>query len=153
MTLALYSTGHDSLFLPFRDATSGKETYGAGRYLDIDPNEDGTITLDMSWPPPDDNCVNCHGTHGLGNGPSAKSLNPPPPDLTRLSRDNEGKFPSARVIMAIDGRSRIPGHLNGQMPIWGLSLQEPGRDANQETEVRKKIERLVRFLESIQTGK
>jgi len=97
-------------------------------------------------------CVNCHGAHGRGDGPSAKSLNPPPPDLTRLSRDNQGKFPSARVIMAIDGRSRVPGHLNGQMPIWGLSLQEPGRDANQEAEVREKIERLVRFLESIQTG-
>lgn len=24
-------------------------------------NLDGTITLDMSWPPPDDNCVYCHG--------------------------------------------------------------------------------------------
>jgi formate dehydrogenase gamma subunit len=24
-------------------------------------NANGTITLDMSWPPPDDNCVNCHG--------------------------------------------------------------------------------------------
>ncbi len=24
-------------------------------------NVDGTITLDMSWPPPDDNCVYCHG--------------------------------------------------------------------------------------------
>ena len=24
-------------------------------------NADGTITLDMSWPPPDDNCVYCHG--------------------------------------------------------------------------------------------
>jgi uncharacterized protein (DUF1684 family) len=48
-TLALYSTGHDSLFLPFRDATSGKETYGAGRYLDIVPNEDGTITIDFNY--------------------------------------------------------------------------------------------------------
>jgi len=26
-----------SLFVPFRDMTSGKETYGAGRYLDLDP--------------------------------------------------------------------------------------------------------------------
>jgi formate dehydrogenase gamma subunit len=25
-------------------------------------NADGTITLDMSWPPPDDNCMYCHGT-------------------------------------------------------------------------------------------
>jgi formate dehydrogenase gamma subunit len=24
-------------------------------------NVDGTITLDMSWPPPDQNCMNCHG--------------------------------------------------------------------------------------------
>jgi formate dehydrogenase gamma subunit len=25
-------------------------------------NADGSITLDMSWPPPDDNCMYCHGT-------------------------------------------------------------------------------------------
>ncbi len=25
-------------------------------------NEDGTITLKMSWPPPDDNCMYCHGS-------------------------------------------------------------------------------------------
>jgi uncharacterized protein (DUF1684 family) len=49
VTLALYSTGNDGLFLPFRDATSGKETYGAGRYLDIDPNVDGTITIDFNY--------------------------------------------------------------------------------------------------------
>ncbi len=47
-TLHLYDTGHTSLFLPFRDATSGKETYGAGRYLDIEPNDDGTVTLDFN---------------------------------------------------------------------------------------------------------
>jgi uncharacterized protein len=32
--------GHDSLFVPFRDATSGNETYGAGRYLDLPVEED-----------------------------------------------------------------------------------------------------------------
>jgi uncharacterized protein (DUF1684 family) len=48
-TLALYSAGHGSLFLPFRDATSGKESYGAGRYLDVVPNEDGTITIDFNY--------------------------------------------------------------------------------------------------------
>jgi uncharacterized protein (DUF1684 family) len=49
VTLAIYSSGHDSLFLPFRDATSGRESYGAGRYLDIGPNEDGTITIDFNY--------------------------------------------------------------------------------------------------------
>ena len=28
------------LFVPFRDATSGKETYGAGRYIDLDMERD-----------------------------------------------------------------------------------------------------------------
>ena len=27
----------ERLFMPFKDATSGKETYGAGRYLDLEP--------------------------------------------------------------------------------------------------------------------
>lgn len=49
VSLAIYSSGHDSLFLPFRDSTSGRESYGAGRYLDIDPNEDGTMTIDFNY--------------------------------------------------------------------------------------------------------
>lgn len=38
----------ESLFVPFLDATSGSETYGAGRYLDLDPEPDGTYTLDFN---------------------------------------------------------------------------------------------------------
>jgi uncharacterized protein (DUF1684 family) len=49
VTLSLYSTGHPGLFLPFRDATSGSETYGAGRYVDVEPNDDGTVTLDFNY--------------------------------------------------------------------------------------------------------
>ena len=48
VTLTLYSTDQPGYFLPFRDATSGKTTYGAGRYLDIDPNGDGTVTIDFN---------------------------------------------------------------------------------------------------------
>jgi len=47
-TVALYSTGHEGLFLPFRDATSGKETYGAGRYVDVRPGEGGAI-IDFNY--------------------------------------------------------------------------------------------------------
>ena len=39
---------HDSLFVPFLDATSGSDTYGAGRYLDLEPEEDGTWTVDFN---------------------------------------------------------------------------------------------------------
>jgi hypothetical protein len=40
--------GLPSVFVPFLDATSGHETYGAGRYLDIEPEEDGTYSLDFN---------------------------------------------------------------------------------------------------------
>jgi len=33
----------ERLFILFRDATSGKETYGAGRYLDLEPDRDRTV--------------------------------------------------------------------------------------------------------------
>ncbi|HXV72967.1 MAG TPA: DUF1684 domain-containing protein [Acidimicrobiia bacterium] len=47
--LTLYETGHPGFFLPFRDSTSGKTTYGAGRYLDLEPNDDGTVTIDFNY--------------------------------------------------------------------------------------------------------
>lgn len=47
--LALYSTdAHSGFFLPFRDSTSGKATYGAGRYLDLEAEMDGTVAIDFN---------------------------------------------------------------------------------------------------------
>src|SRR5690606_19820929 len=37
------------LFLPFQDETSGNETYGAGRYLDVTALEDGRVLLDFNY--------------------------------------------------------------------------------------------------------
>ena len=37
-----------SVFVPFTDATSGTATYGAGRYLDLEPEDDGSWTLDFN---------------------------------------------------------------------------------------------------------
>ena len=37
-----------TIFLPFLDGTSGKETYGAGRYLDLSPDDDGTYAIDFN---------------------------------------------------------------------------------------------------------
>src|SRR5205814_5349363 len=43
--VTLYASPDDpELFLPFRDATSGKETYGAGRYVEVhDVNGDHVV--------------------------------------------------------------------------------------------------------------
>ena len=38
----------EALFVPFLDATTGTETYGAGRYLDLETDDDGTWTLDFN---------------------------------------------------------------------------------------------------------
>jgi uncharacterized protein (DUF1684 family) len=38
----------DVLFIPFRDSTSGKETYGAGRYVEAEPLGDGRFELDFN---------------------------------------------------------------------------------------------------------
>lgn len=48
VSLVLYGTGHPGLFLPFRDATSGTETYGAGRFLDIDPESAARVVIDFN---------------------------------------------------------------------------------------------------------
>jgi uncharacterized protein (DUF1684 family) len=50
-TLTAYTfEGDDSgaLFVPFLDGTTGRESYGAGRYLDLEPDLDGTYTLDFN---------------------------------------------------------------------------------------------------------
>jgi len=49
LTAYAFAGGHgESLFVPFLDATSGNETYGAGRYMDIEPEDDGTYSLDFN---------------------------------------------------------------------------------------------------------
>jgi len=41
-------SGGPMLFIPFRDATSGKESYGAGRYIDLKENTSGVYDLDFN---------------------------------------------------------------------------------------------------------
>ena len=45
---ALKGDDKGSLFLIFADQTNGKETYGAGRFLDADPPKDGKVVVDFN---------------------------------------------------------------------------------------------------------
>jgi uncharacterized protein (DUF1684 family) len=45
--LTAFRTG-DSFFLPFADALAGKETYGAGRYLEPERMPDGRMHIDFN---------------------------------------------------------------------------------------------------------
>lgn len=56
LTVYWLSTYGGGLFIPFRDATSGTETYGAGRYLldtvkgaDLGVTDDGRLVLDFNY--------------------------------------------------------------------------------------------------------
>ncbi len=46
--LTIYSSGED-YFLPFADGLAGKETYGAGRYLDPIPLENNKFLIDFNY--------------------------------------------------------------------------------------------------------
>ena len=47
--LTLYQGPHGELFLPLRDATSGEETYGAGRYLEPTLIDDARVRVDFNY--------------------------------------------------------------------------------------------------------
>jgi uncharacterized protein len=47
-TMEDIQSGGRQLFVPFRDATSGQETYGAGRYIDLHENTTGAYELDFN---------------------------------------------------------------------------------------------------------
>lgn len=64
-------------------------------------------------------CAACHGADGRGNGPVSAQLKVLPPDLTLLSKNNNGTFPADFVYEIIDGRKAVAAHGTREMPIWG----------------------------------
>ena len=102
-------------------------------------------------------CAVCHGAGGLGDGPLAELLLQPPPDLTKISQRNNGKFPVLDIYQSIDGRRGLRAHGTMDMPIWGNyykaevseNLRTP-HDVNYEEIVHGRILALVYYLQSIQ---
>ena len=104
-------------------------------------------------------CASCHGNDGKGHGPVAKTLKQQPSDLTRLSENNKGVFPIARVFAVIDGRVQVLVHGSREMPIWGdhytqgLADRTPRDFMSKELRdvlVRVRILTLVEYLSTIQ---
>lgn len=48
-TLTVFRGEDGELFVPLRDATSGQETYGAGRYVEPDMPDEDTVDLDLNY--------------------------------------------------------------------------------------------------------
>lgn len=94
-------------------------------------------------------CRNCHGKEGKGDGPIAELLKVQPADLTALAAEADGEFPADRVYETIDGRNDVGAHGSREMPIWGLSFQDPSRSEDQEEEVRDRILDLVEYIRTL----
>ena len=93
-------------------------------------------------------CAPCHGIDGRGGGPAASALKVPPADLTALSKNNNGKFPSLHVASVLRGESTPTAHGSKEMPVWGpifwsMSQGDPA-------EVQQRIANLTRYIESLQ---
>ena len=94
-------------------------------------------------------CATCHGATGQGDGPLAPRLRVAPPDLTKLSRKNGGKYPFDKVYRIVDGRDPVSGHGGGDMPVWGDTFLD-SRDGYSPEKVKEKITHLVQYLATIQ---
>lgn len=102
----------------------------------------------------DAKCAVCHGESGKGDGPFVNQLKAGSSDITTLTKDNGGEFPTATVLMALDGRSEVQAHGPREMPIWGdVYLSEGPSDQlpkDREAFVDERLRALIEYLEQLQ---
>ena len=104
-------------------------------------------------------CASCHGATGKGDGYVAKALIKQPPDLTGLTKANNGVFPFSRIYDAIDGRIAVIAHGSREMPVWGEFYTRewntglPGALASKEIAeavTRVRILALIEYVSTLQ---
>lgn len=110
-------------------------------------------------------CASCHGADGKGGGPVGGQLKVAPPDLTLLSKKNNGVFPTNAIYETIYGSKAIAAHGSREMPIWGqrfnpiVSLPHDvdpyywklaGPQQSPEVVVRTRILAVIDYLNRIQ---
>jgi hypothetical protein len=109
-------------------------------------------------------CAACHGVKGKGNGPAGVALRWPrssgsrrisrnsaailTTDLTLLSKNNGGKFPSNHVETILQHGTGIEAHGASDMPVWGPVLGKMDQANPQARQLR--ISNLSSYLETIQ---
>ena len=103
-------------------------------------------------------CVACHGWQAKGDGPYAyfELLKIKIPDLTTLSKKNNGVFPFQRVYDIIDGTEALKAHGTREMPIWGTVYRAEVEEAyfdvpfNPRVYVRLHILALIDYISRLQ---
>jgi mono/diheme cytochrome c family protein len=114
----------------------------------------GAGDVEMGKKEYDAKCAVCHGPAGKGDGPFVNQLQAGSSDLTVLSQNNHGEFPTAMVLMSLDGRSQVQAHGPREMPIWGevyLSEGPSGKTVKErEPFVNERLRALIAYVETLQ---
>ncbi len=95
-------------------------------------------------------CASCHGFDGRGNGPVAAALKVAPSDLTVLSKDHNGKFPSTHVMAVLEFGTETPAHGTAEMPIWGPIFGDMDRGSTTHDVQTLRVSNLTRYVETLQ---
>ena len=132
--------------------TVGAIAAGAVTVAHAQQNGSAGQTFDAGKDDYDSHCAACHGSSGVGEGPYARLLNVPIPNLTTLSKRNGGVFPYSQVYETIDGRLELPAHGMRNMRIWGQEFSYKKHPLNPDPEafVRAKINALVLYIHRLQ---
>lgn len=104
------------------------------------------------------NCAQCHGASGTGDGVMRGFLNKAPADLTILQQKNNGVFPVSVIYEIINGGVATGVHGTKEMPAWGqryrfnapkqLGWEYSADDRDQF--IRGRILALIEYLSTIQ---
>src|SRR5262249_20590301 len=128
-TVALFFTWFLVLFLLFAQlaAKAGSSLQGA-RVLPVTAVSGQEMFMAY--------CAECHGLEGKAGRPAGVTMGVPAPDLTVLSRKNNGRFPYAVVRDAIRGENHRALYKSGEMPPWGHLFRYLGSGSQMEVDVR-----------------
>jgi mono/diheme cytochrome c family protein len=94
-------------------------------------------------------CASCHGSEGRGDGPVAQAMKAMPADITLLSTNNDGKFPTEQVQAVIDGRADVKAHGPRAMPVWGEEFYVSAEGVGQR-QARDRIDALTEYVRRMQ---
>ena len=93
-------------------------------------------------------CASCHGASAKGEGPAAIAMKTPPPDLTELSKHNDGKYPEGYIGALLKFGRNLASHGSEDMPVWGARFKaiDPVRDPTGQ----QHIDDLVAYIKTLQ---
>jgi hypothetical protein len=71
--------------------------------------------------------------------------------LTRIAARRGNRFPESEVFRIVDGQSGAGVHGTRHMPVWGYEFFDVNVDDERaHREATRRVDALVRYLESIQ---